>query len=220
MDAPELRIVDDELWNRIKARQQEVRTKMARDESGQALNRAHRAKHLLSALIFCDECGSPFAMRDAEHYGCSNFRSKETCSHSDRIRRADLEKTVGDAIRHEWLNEATLQQMRAELIAEREKALGSSDGDKARLKAAISRVESQSARIASAIAEPGHSQALLAKLAELEAEAKRLQMEIDQIDAALTPAPAEIASEVEAYIRTARDNIETFLADPVHPNGA
>jgi hypothetical protein len=76
MNTPELRIVDDELWNRAKARQQEVRTEMARDESGQALNRAHRVKHLLSGPIFCGECGAPFAMRDSAHYGCSNFRSK------------------------------------------------------------------------------------------------------------------------------------------------
>ena len=220
MNAPELRIVDDELWNRVKARQQEVRTEMARDESGQALNRAHRAKHLLSGLIFCGECGAPFAMRDSAHYGCSNFRSKGICSHSDRIKRADLEKTVGDAIRHQWLNEATLQQMRAELIAEREKALGSSDGDKAKLKAALGRVESQSARIASAIADAGHNPALIAKLAELEKEAERLRAGVEEIDAAITPEPAEIAGEVETYIRTVRENIETFLSDPIGRNSA
>ena len=220
MDAPELRIVDDGLWQRAKARQDEVRTEMARDEHGQALNRAHRARHLLSGLIFCGECGAPFAMRDAETYGCSNVRSKGTCTHSDRIKRADLERTVGDAIRHEWLNEATLQSMRAELIAEREKALGSSDGDKAKLKAALGRVESQSARIASAIADAGHNPALIAKLGELEKEAERLRAGVEEIDAAITPEPAEIAGEVEAYIRTVRENIEIFLGDPIGANSA
>ena len=59
-----LRIVDDALWQRVKAKQAEVRTAMARDEHGVPLNRAHRAQHLLSGLLFCDACGSPYAMRD------------------------------------------------------------------------------------------------------------------------------------------------------------
>ena len=47
-----LRIIDDALWQRVKAEQTEVRTAMARDENGVALNRARRAQHLLSGLLF------------------------------------------------------------------------------------------------------------------------------------------------------------------------
>lgn len=71
-----LRIVGDALWDRVKARQAAVRTEMARDEKGVPLNRAHRAQHLLSGLIFCGECGSSFAMRDARHYGCTTSARK------------------------------------------------------------------------------------------------------------------------------------------------
>ena len=78
--------------------QAEVRTEMGRDENGVALNRAHPAQHLLSGLIYCGACGSPFAMRDAESYVCSNFRSKGTCANSLKVKRADLERLVGEAI--------------------------------------------------------------------------------------------------------------------------
>ena len=105
-----LRIVDDTLWERVKANQAEVRTEMGRDET---LNRAHRAQHLLSGLIYCGECGSPSAMRDAKSYGCSNVRSKGTCTQSQLVKRADLERLVGDAIRSEWINEAALAWIRA-----------------------------------------------------------------------------------------------------------
>lgn len=53
VDTPELRIVDDELWQRVKARQGEVRTEMGRDEDGNALNRAHRSRYAL-----CPTCCS------------------------------------------------------------------------------------------------------------------------------------------------------------------
>jgi len=61
-----LRIVDDALWQRVMARQAEVRTVMKRDENGVPLNRAHRARHLLSGLIYCGECGS--IVRDARRH--------------------------------------------------------------------------------------------------------------------------------------------------------
>jgi DNA invertase Pin-like site-specific DNA recombinase len=47
-----LRIVDESLWERAKARQKVVKTEMGRDENGVALNRSHRARRLLSGLIF------------------------------------------------------------------------------------------------------------------------------------------------------------------------
>jgi site-specific DNA recombinase len=52
-----LRIVDDALWNRVKARQEDMRIEMARDADGNALNRPHRWQFLLSGLI---ECGGAY----------------------------------------------------------------------------------------------------------------------------------------------------------------
>jgi site-specific DNA recombinase len=44
VEVPQLRIVDDALWQKVKARQEQLTFKMGRDESGNALNRAHRTK--------------------------------------------------------------------------------------------------------------------------------------------------------------------------------
>ena len=48
VDVPELRVVDDALWQRVKERQAAIGFKVARDEGGNALNRAHCRKFLLS----------------------------------------------------------------------------------------------------------------------------------------------------------------------------
>ncbi|WP_282187226.1 recombinase family protein, partial [Azospirillum sp. TSA6c] len=39
VEVPELRIIDDVLWNRVKVRQEAVATEIGRDEQGNALNR-------------------------------------------------------------------------------------------------------------------------------------------------------------------------------------
>jgi site-specific DNA recombinase len=46
----------DELWDAVKARQAEVRITMTRDVDGNAVNRAHRRKYLLSGLLECGVC--------------------------------------------------------------------------------------------------------------------------------------------------------------------
>lgn len=185
-----LRIVDDALWQRVKVKQAEVRTEMARDERGIPLNRANRAQHLLSGLLFCDTCGSPYAMRDARHYGCRNFRSKGTCRNDLRVRRTDLERLVGDAIRHRWMNEDAMKRLRAEIIAEREVSLGASDQARTKLVATMKRKEDRVTRIVNAVAEADHNPALLARLASLDVEIGRMRTELAAFDIAEPPAPA------------------------------
>ena len=213
-----LRIVDDALWQRVKVKQAEVRTEMARDECGVPLNRAHRAQHLLSGLLFCDACGSPYAMRDARHYGCSSFRSKGTCSNSLKVKRADLERLVGDAIRHRWMNEDAMTRLRAEVIAEREASLGASDKARTKLVATMKRKEDQVTRIVNAIADAGHNSALLARLASLEAETDAMRTELEAFDAAEPPAPAEITEDIDAQIQAAAQQIEHAISHPTHPD--
>jgi site-specific DNA recombinase len=215
-----LRIVDDALWQQVKEQQNVVRTVMGRDNMGVALNRVHRAQHLLSGLIFCGECASPFAMRDAKVYGCSNFRSKGMCTQSVKVKREDLEGIVGDAIRNEWMNDDFLASARTELLAERLRLLGSADGETAKLNVALKRTEAQIANTVNAIAEVGHNPALLKKLSALEADEVRLKTDLEAFLKAIPPEPAEIAGEVEATVQWVRENIERDLSNPHGPNGA
>ncbi len=213
-----LRIVDDALWQRVKAQQGEVRTAMARNENGVALNRAHRAQHLLSGLIQCGACGSSFAMRDARHYGCSNYRSKGTCSNDMRVKRADLERLIGDAIRHRWMNEEAMARLRAEVIEERERLSGPSDQARVKLCAAIQRKQNQVARIVNAITDAGHNPALLAKLDQLQAEARELEANLKALDAAGPPAPLDMTEDIDAMIQAAAEEIEHLISRPTHPD--
>src|SRR6201997_25286 len=44
VEVPDLRIIDDDLWQRVKVRQQEARIEMGKNDSGNALNQTHRRK--------------------------------------------------------------------------------------------------------------------------------------------------------------------------------
>lgn len=61
-EVPDLRIVSDELWYRVKRGQERTTFQMARDDTGNPLNRAHRRKFLLSGLLVCGCCGAGYAI--------------------------------------------------------------------------------------------------------------------------------------------------------------
>ena len=57
-EIPTLRIVDQELWDAVKARQVAIGFAVGRDDDGNALNRAHRRDFLLSGLLTCGCCAA------------------------------------------------------------------------------------------------------------------------------------------------------------------
>ncbi len=58
---PDLRIVDDELWNQVKARQVEMR-RVASNGDPKRFNQARRPKYLFSGLTKCAECGGGYVI--------------------------------------------------------------------------------------------------------------------------------------------------------------
>ena len=86
-DVPNLRIIDDTVWNKVKARQAELEHKIAfRDR--------RRPPQLFSWLPKCGECGGGFSKISSKHYGCSNARNKGTCENRLTIHQDRLEDSV------------------------------------------------------------------------------------------------------------------------------
>ena len=60
-EVPDLRIVDDQLWNEVKARERHVRHALMHDNVGVRAERARRPVYLLSNLLKCGVCGGGFS---------------------------------------------------------------------------------------------------------------------------------------------------------------
>ncbi|WP_235818415.1 recombinase family protein [Brucella grignonensis] len=103
-EVPHLRIVDDELWQAVRARQGEIAEKyvnvteaIREHHKKNRLNTTGRAKSLLSGLIFCGCCGGPYPLRGADRFACSNHISNGSCTNSRTIPRAELEEEFWSA---------------------------------------------------------------------------------------------------------------------------
>ena len=90
---PDLRIVDDQLWNEVKARQAEMR-RVASSGDPTRFNLARRPKHLFSGLTKCAECGGGYVMYWRDRLACFGARSRGTCTNRLTIGRQEVEERV------------------------------------------------------------------------------------------------------------------------------
>ncbi|MAS15386.1 MAG: recombinase family protein [Nitratireductor sp.] len=120
-EVPELRIVDDQLWQAVRKRQSEIAEKyenvteaVRKHHKKNSLNGRRRPQSLLSGLIFCECCGGPYSLRGAGRFACSNHISKGTCSNSRTIPREELENRVLSGLKDRMMTpEVAAEAMRA-----------------------------------------------------------------------------------------------------------
>ncbi|MEM9640120.1 MAG: recombinase family protein, partial [Pseudomonadota bacterium] len=92
-DLPELRTIDDELWQSVKSRQRKL------DDRGNNFWAKQRPRYLLSGLTKCGCCGGGFSMISHDRLGCSTARNKGTCSNRLSMHRSKLEQDVLGALK-------------------------------------------------------------------------------------------------------------------------
>jgi DNA invertase Pin-like site-specific DNA recombinase len=94
-EVPDLRIVSDDLWNAVKARQNAIR-----ESEGVTKARAtrfweqRRAQYLLTGLVHCGSCGSRLASVGRDYLACSAARGQGTCENRASVRRGPLEELI------------------------------------------------------------------------------------------------------------------------------
>lgn len=117
-EVPELRIIDDALWHKVKVKQGAIREEIlgARSVNDRApgTEGARRSRYLLSGLLSCGCCGAGYSMISDSRYGCSAARNKGTCSNRKTIARKEIEERVLNGLREKLMAPALV----AEFIAE------------------------------------------------------------------------------------------------------
>lgn len=93
-DVPELRIVDQEVWDAAKARQKSLAYEPPTEPGENTLNERRRLKHLFTGLVKCGCCGSGYTMISKDLLGCFGAHNKGICSNRLNIRRDALEKSI------------------------------------------------------------------------------------------------------------------------------
>src|SRR5262245_504332 len=126
-DVPELRIIDETVWQAVKARQAATRHVM---QAGQAATRqvmqagivrARRPKYLFSGLTRCGKCGGGFILSSHDSLVCFNARSRGTCTNRRGIKRQEVEARVLRAMQERFFDPGVFEEFCRAFTAEMER---------------------------------------------------------------------------------------------------
>lgn len=179
-DVPELRIVDDNLWQAAKARQSSTRSNM---KAG--IVRARRPKYLFSGLTQCASCGGGFVLSSHDLLTCFNARSRGTCTNRRSIKRQEVEARALRAMRERFFEAgafaAFCEGFTAEMTLQRREHMAQMAGARRELMA----VEREIGKLVQAIKDGVSALAVKNELLKLEARKATLTTAL-----AVPPLPA------------------------------
>lgn len=109
-EVPELRIVDQDLWDAAKTRQERTRHTVRGTERRNSFGAARRPTHLFSGLLKCGCCGASYTLINKERYGCAAARNKGTCSNRALIKRSEVEARVLEGLKEHLMHPDLVQE--------------------------------------------------------------------------------------------------------------
>jgi site-specific DNA recombinase len=196
-DVPELRIIPQDLWDRVKARQVSMTRNTRPDAKGdRPFWEKQRPRFLVTGLAKC-VCGSSYVKISRNLFGCAAARNKGTCDNRLNIRIDTLEDTVLGSLKSRLmapdLFKAFCQEFHREVNRLRSEENASVDGQKAEL----ARIERRIGKLVELITDDDAPvKALKADLKSLEARQAELER---ALAIATAPAPLIHPNLAEVY---------------------
>lgn len=200
--APELRIIDDETWNR-------AQEEYAHRSTG-AFQQHRRPRHVFSGLVSCAMCGSPYQIVTRDYLSCAGYKVTGCCSNARMISTRELGNRVLATVRERLLApEAILhavEAFRREAQVRAREAIEQHSSIKTRLDA-VERAIAQWQRALEAGADPV---AAAPRYNELVTERGRLRA---ALDAAEAPAAVELHPRAaKRYVKIVEDLVAALRA--------
>ncbi len=191
VEVPELRIIDDDLWARVKTRQAALAEQFEPVSRGvlaaraKRLNELRRPVHLLSGLLTCGICGGKYGVITSGRYGCLTKFHKGGCDNGRTIRISNVEQRVLTGLTENLVSPETVA---AAVRAFAEQTNRQNHLRRAQVEAdqrALEKIERGVKGILAAIEDGLYQPAMKARLAELERQKA-------EIEARLASAPADL----------------------------
>jgi site-specific DNA recombinase len=180
-DAPALRIVEQDVWDAVKAR----RKALAKDTRPDCREERPfwartRPKYMFFGLMRCGLCGGAYTKISANLFGCATARNNGTCSNRLNIRRDVLAATVLDGLKHRLMDPHLYKIFVDEFIRETNRLRSTESGKADRAKADLAAIDRRLKKIVDAIADGVPARALKDELIALEARQDELRSVLAQ----------------------------------------
>jgi len=193
---PQLRIVDDELWSQVKARQVEMR-RVASNGDPTRFNQARRPRYLFSGLTKCAECGGGYGMYWRDRLACFGARSRGTCTNRLTINRQEVEERVLVALRDKLMRRDLFEDFCPRVCARVESTAMEHRAGLSSARTELAAVEREIRKLVQAIKDGVSALSIKDELLSLKARKAELQSRLDapEMPELLHPRMADIYRE-------------------------
>lgn len=168
-DVPELRIVDQELWDAVKKRQKSMAP------IGQKFWKAQRPKYLLTGLMKCGCCGGGFSKANHNRYGCSTRANKGTCDNHLKIKQEVVEEHILHALQEHLMDEELCRIFCEEYVAHMNELRSRQNATVERYKAELAQCEVRRENLIQAIYDGVNPKELKAESHQIGQDRERLE---------------------------------------------
>ncbi len=200
-DEPDLRIIDQQLWDQVKALQIEARAK--RDSqfglTGNPLSGAKRPGHLLSGLVVCGVCGQPFVSA-GPRWRCKAAH-RQACDNSS-ITGEQLEQRALTGLRDHLLTPDIVRRFAVHLQRELDTQMRAAHGRHDEMEATLTETRRRIAKLVRQVEEEEDlPRSILGRLKDLEREEERLVDELSRLpERTIIRLPANYEAVYQAVI--------------------
>ncbi len=174
-EVPDLRIVPQALWDRVKARQKSARRSTRPDLKERRFWDRRRPRYLFSGLMRCGVCGGGYSKISANLFGCSTARNKGTCGNRLNIRRDVVEASVLGGLRRHLMDPDLFKEFADEFYREVNRLRMAETARYAAARDELARIDRRLKKIVDAIAEGVPGRTLKDELVALEARQDELR---------------------------------------------
>lgn len=211
--APGLRLIEDELWDRVQQRLAEAAAPKDAQTGVTRFWEKRRPGHLRSSKIFCGACGGNFAANGGSRYSCNNV-PRGTCDHRPAVPRNFLEEHALTVLAENMMDPVFLEAFAETYAAERNRRAAEQGQVSANLQKQPDAAERKLENLLDAIAGGLRGAGLSAKLAAAKAETERLRMAIAQA----RPSPVGIMPNLGGAYRQTLARLRECLAAGDNPH--
>lgn len=190
-EQPDLRIVSDDLWNRVEAQRLEVRRVFGLKD-GRTLVRgkdaALHSRHLFSGFLRCGVCDGAVTVvtggYGSPRYGCARSwkQGKDVCANRLTIRAKIADAHLLAGLRAELLRPETVQYVTEALGVALNRVIDERPRIRARGEDALKDARRRMANLVAAVEEGSGASALLEALKAREADVRRLESELERLE--------------------------------------
>jgi len=207
-DVPSLRILPQDLWDKVKARQ---------EDAGRDVRKLHshqRNQRLLSGLLTCGKCGGKLVLRGARTYGCASRQNRGTaiCDSLVTVNAEKAQQAILDAVEQVLYSEKMLAEITNRVrqkLADAKGRAGQEQRDDTGLRAELAKVDAEIQRLVEGLAAGVLVEELTQKAQQAEAKRNRIRSELAGAEKHnCAPTLDAIPAMVRAYVGDLRLLIE------------